>query len=54
MPQCEETLSEMAIRLYALVGINFKTPAFPSSGYENPELTRVLDRGPARACGTDV
>lgn len=29
MSQCEETLSEMAIRLYALVGINFIPRHFP-------------------------
>lgn len=48
MLQCKDSLSEMVIRLCALVGINFKALAhFPAVVIGNPVSTRVLDRGPA-------
>lgn len=45
--QCEDSLSEVAIRLCALVGINFKPRHFSAVVIGNPVSTKVLDRGPA-------
>lgn len=51
MLQHEYSLSEMPIRLCALVGINFKTPAFPSNFRRSSRVGGNARSWPCLNCG---